>query len=396
MDLEQFYVQSRRGTNSMKWDALETKFSSADLLPLWVADMDFRAPECVREALKNAVDYNVYGYFMPPASYKQAFIDWEKKYHGLAVEPEWIKFAPGIVTGIFWLMHTFTQKGDACLVLTPSYYPFMEAVEHTGRRLITSRLKEENGRYSVDFDDFERKVRDEKVRLFILCSPHNPVCRVWRADELKRLLEICRRHGVLVISDEIHHDFVAEGYNHLPTLSFEEYRDMVIMLTAASKTFNMAAFKNSFVVIPNEALREKYAAFLRENRTQTGGMFGYIAVEAAYKGGREWFNTVWKQIRTNYETIRTALLAKFPKAVVTPLEATYLMWIDIGAYVPGAEIAPFVEKECHLALDYGNWFFEGGRTDDTHIRVNLATTPENIDKALSNLLAALSRRTGKA
>ena len=125
-------------------------------------------------------------------------------------------------------------------------------------------------------------------------------------------------------------------------------------------------------------------------------MFGYIAVEAAYKGGREWFEAVWKQIRTNYETIRTALLAKFPKAVVTPLEATYLMWIDIGAYVPGAEIAPFVEKECYLALDYGNWFFEGGRTDDTHIRVNLATTPENIDKALSNLLAALSRRTGKA
>ncbi|MBQ8090896.1 MAG: aminotransferase class I/II-fold pyridoxal phosphate-dependent enzyme, partial [Pyramidobacter sp.] len=220
--------------------------------------------------------------------------------------------------------------------------------------------------------------------------------RVWRADELKRLLEICRRHGVLVISDEIHHDFVAEGYNHLPTLSFEEYRDMVIMLTAASKTFNMAAFKNSFVVIPNEALRENYAAFLRDHRTQTGGMFGYIAVEAAYKGGREWFEAVWKQIRANYETIRSALAEKFPKAVVTPLEATYLMWIDIGAYVPGAEIAAFTEKECGLALDYGNWFYEGDCKSDTHIRVNLATTPENIGKALTKLLAALSRRTGKA
>lgn len=396
MDLKEYYVQSRRGTNSMKWDALESKFSSSDLLPLWVADMDFRAPDCVRDALRKTVDYGVFGYFMPPASYKQAFIDWEKKYHGLSVEPEWIKFAPGIVTGIFWLVHTLTKAGDACMVLTPSYYPFMEAVEHIGRRLVTSCLNNNNGYYSIDFDDFERKLRDENVRLFLLCSPHNPVCRVWREDELRRVLELCRKYHVLVISDEIHHDFVADGYKHVPTLAFEEYRDMVIMLTAASKTFNLAGFKNSFVVIPDETLREKYANFLREHRTQTGGMFGYVAVEAAFRGGREWFDAVWGQIRANYETIRSALAAKFPRAVVTPLEATYLMWIDIGAYVPAAEIPAFIEKECHLALDYGNWFYEGDCKNDTHVRVNLATTPENIAEMTENLLAALSRRTGKA
>lgn len=392
MNINDIAVQSRKGTNCMKWDTLTTKFVSDDLLPMWVADMDFRAPECVGEAIKKAADQNIYGYFVPPKSYKESFIQWEKNYHGFELDRRWIDFCPGIVTGIFWLVQIFTQPGDSCAILTPSYYPFMEAVQHTGRNLVCSELVEQEGKYHIDFADFEDKIASNNVKMFILCSPHNPVSRVWREEELRHMLEICRKYNVLVVSDEIHHDFVVDGITHIPTLSFEEYRDMVIMVTAPSKTFNMAACKNSFMIIPDEGLRDRYREFRRLYRINGGSMFGYIAAEAAYTGGREWLDTIWTQIQDNYCYIKTELSKVMPGLVFTPLEATYLMWIDMGACIGAEELSSFIQEECGLAVDFGSWFFPEEDRKDTHIRINLATSHENVETMVHNVITAWERR----
>ena len=245
----------RKGTGCSKWDGLEETFGADGLLPLWVADMDFRVDKHIRDALAAYMETGVYGYNTVPDSYYEAFIDWEKDRHGLAVRREWIRYSPGVVSGFNFALQVLTQPGDAVIVTTPVYYPFLHAVENNGRRLICSELVNRDGRYYIDFDDFERKVTENDVKAFILCSPHNPVSRVWSSDELKQILDICRRHDVAVISDEIHHDLTFAGAVHTPTLSVAEPDDRIIMFTASSKTFNVAALRNSFVVIRNEVIR---------------------------------------------------------------------------------------------------------------------------------------------
>ena len=205
---EQLIFRDRRGTNAMKWNYLDRiGFKGENLLGMWVADMDFASPECVRRALREAADFGVFGYDAAPKEYHEAFIAWEKERHGLEIDREWIRFSPGVVTGFYWLVKMLTEPGDSVLIQTPVYYPFMSAIEDQGRKLVRSELVNTNGIYTVDFEDFERKITEEAVRVFILCSPHNPIGRIWTRSELAKMLEICRRHSVKVISDEIHHDF---------------------------------------------------------------------------------------------------------------------------------------------------------------------------------------------
>lgn len=376
----------RRGSDCAKWDGLDKTFGEDGLLPFWVADMDFRVDSHIEDALRKYLDSGAYGYYAVPDPYYDAFIEWEKTRHGLTADREWIRFTPGVVSGFHFAVNILTQPGDAVMVTTPVYYPFMHAVENNGRRLVCSELVNRDSRYYIDFEDLERKVIENSVKAFILCSPHNPVSRVWSKDELSRLLDICRRHDVAVISDEIHHDLTFGGSEHVPTLSLAGDDDRVIMFTAASKTFNIAAFQNSFAVIRNPELRGKWDDFMKGIHVGSGNPMGYIAAEAAYRYGGPWLDDVKETIYGNYLYIREQFAEQLPDVRLTPLEATYLAWADLGAYVKAGDLEEFVQKKCRLAFDYGSWF---GGDSSTFIRINLATSRENIEEMVSRIIRNL-------
>lgn len=377
----------RKDTDSVKWDGLESTFGSDGLLPLWVADMDFRVDEKIRKAVSEYMDRGIYGYYAVPDSYYEAFIDWEQEEHGLKVERDWIRYSPGVVSGFNFALQVLTEPGDAVIVNTPVYYPFLHAVENNNRRLICSELINDGGRYYIDFEDFEERIVKNNVRAFILCSPHNPVSRVWSADELKKLLDICRRHDVAIISDEIHHDLTFFGSVHIPTLTLADENDRIIMFTAASKTFNTAALKNSFAVIRNPGLREKWDSFMTGLRINGGNPLGYIAAETAYRFSKPWLAEVKAVIESNYEYIRDEFAAHLPEVCMTPLEATYLAWADFSAYFAPEELQPFMQDKCRLAFDYGSWF--GGSRSGSFIRINLATSEKNIKEMVDRIISGI-------
>ncbi len=377
MSLE--YVD-RRGTNCNKWDGQTKMFGEDGLHAMWVADMDFKVATCIQDALKEYVEMGVFGYMRVPDSYYDACIKWEYRYHGYKMKKEWIRFSPGVVAAFNWIIQFMTNKNDSIIVTTPVYYPFLHAVINNERILITSDLKNESSQYSFDYEDFEKKIIENDVKLFVLCSPHNPVGRVWRKEELKRILDICRKHNVFVISDEIHQDLVYGENKHIPAYLVGDYEDMLIMIIAPSKTFNLAGAQNSEVIIPNEKLREKWDKYVNGIRVLGGNGFGYVAAEAAYRGGDEWLEEVKEQIQENYQYLKIALNEKIPKAIVAPLEGTYLVWIDLSSYVDPQNIKEFMQKKCRIAVDYGEWF--GGERFAGCIRINLATSLDNVKKGV--------------
>ncbi|MBR4691550.1 MAG: pyridoxal phosphate-dependent aminotransferase [Oscillospiraceae bacterium] len=402
-DFEKKYYWDRRGSGCAKWDGMKMGFGSDDLIAMWVADMDFRCPDSVREAMVSLAEMNTYGYTFPSPAYYRAFIDWELKRHGYRAEQPWIRYTPGVVCGIYRFLGALTQPGDACIILSPCYYPFMSAVEDTGRRLVCSILKNEGGYYTPDFADFEETIVREKVRAFILCSPHNPVGRVWTKEELAKLLAICEKHGVFVISDEIHQDLELTG-KHVPTLAAYPCEKFAVMLTAASKTFNMAGLSHSIAVVPDEELRKKYDAYCKPFTGMNSNMTGYVAVEAAYRGGEAWLEGCLDLLRSNARWAEETLTAALPGVTVSPLEGTYLQWVDLGAYLKQEELKAVVQDECRIAVDWGHQFFpsesrsegdrkavEAGKTD-AHIRLNLATSRENVELAVTRLIDALKKR----
>lgn len=376
----------RRNTDCSKWDAQSENFGEEGLHAMWVADMDFQVPACVTDALSAYVKEGVFGYYTAPDSYYNAFINWEKE-HGYTVKREWIRFSPGVVSGFNWIVQMMTKPKDPVIVLTPVYYPFLYAVTNNDRTLITSDLINDHGVYSIDFEDFEQKIIDNHVKLFIFCSPHNPVGRVWKKEELEKLIAICKKHHVFIISDEIHHDLLAPGQKHIPIASIADYDDSLVTVTAPSKTFNLAGCQNSIIIIPDEKLREKWDAFTTSIRVTSGNTFGYIAARAAYTGGRPWLNEVNEIVHNNYLYVKETFERELPKLVVSPLEGTYLLWIDFGAYLSFDEMKDFMQKKCRLAFDYGDWF--GGERFGTHIRMNLATSRENVETAVQAILAHL-------
>lgn len=377
----------RRGTDCSKWDGVMSTFGTDGLLPFWVADMDFRVDSHIIDAVTEYMKTGVYGYYVIPESYYEAFIDWEREQHGFTVNRDWIRYSPGVVSGFNFAIQVLTQPGDSVIVTTPVYYPFLHAVEDNGRRLICSELSDRKGRYYIDFDDFEEKIIRNDVKAFIFCSPHNPVSRVWSADEIRILLDICRKHDVAVISDEIHHDLVFGDSVHIPTMSLAQEGDRIIMFTSASKSFNIAALRNSFVVIEDPDLRSAWDAFMKGLRLNMGNPMGYIASEAAYRYGKDWLDEVKGVISCNYNYIKDQFEAYLPEIVLTPLEGTYLAWADLRAYLAPEDVQTFMQEKCGLAFDYGPWF--GGDESGTFIRINLATSKENIEEMVSRIIAGL-------
>ena len=374
----------RVGTDCNKWDSMDARFGDNDLMALWVADMDFKVPQCAIDAAVKYAEFGIYGYYKVPNEYHQAFIDWEKKYHNCEIKKEWLRFSPGVVSPINWYVNMKTKPGEAVIVMTPVYYPFLDAINNNGRKLVSSDLINNGGVYTVNFEDFEQKIVDNNVKLFILSSPHNPVGRVWKREELEQMLAICRKHGVFVVADEIHHDLIMPGHEHTEILNIPGYTDMVVAITAGSKTFNLAGCQNSFVILPDEKLRAEYDEFLNTVRIKGGSAFGYVAVAAAFRGGREWLEEVISIVKENADYIKNTLAEKLPKAVVSPLEGTYLLWVDLGAYVEEGKMKEFIQDKCRLAVDYGDWF--GGDRFGGHVRCNLATSKENIMEAVDRIV----------
>ncbi len=381
--MSQIKYIDRKHTDSIKWDGLNQMYGQDDLLAMWVADMDFQAPQCVLDALTSYVNTGTFGYYRVPEAYYHAFINWEKCHHGYEVQKNWLRFSPGVVSAFNWIIQFMTKPNDAVIVTTPVYYPFMNAVKDNGRRLITSDLINTDGIYTIDFTDFEQKIIDNQVTAFILCSPHNPVGRVWTQDELGTILDICRRHNVFVISDEIHHDLVYGNNKHIPSATVGDYDDMMITLTAPSKTFNLADCQNSIIIIPDETLRQKWDAHMEYLHMSNGNAFGYVAATAAYTGGEAWLKEINETIYGNYLYIKEYLQEKLPEAIISPLEGTYLVWIDMKNYLSAEQLKDFMQNKCKLAFDYGDWF--GGDRFGTFIRMNIATSRENVKTALDRI-----------
>lgn len=379
--------KDRKNTQSRKWDGCLAKFGREDLLPLWIADMDFETPECVKNSLKSYVDMGAFGYYDPPKEYFEAFIQWEEKRHGYKVETDWIRFAPGVVPAFNWIIHMLTDKNDSVIIMPPVYYPFREAVENNHRKLVVSPLIRTDDSYIMDYEGFEKEIIDNQVKLFIFCSPHNPAGRVWKKEEIQQVLDICKKHQVYVISDEIHQDLIMSGNKQIPSASVGDYDDMLITLTAATKTFNLASCQNSFVIIPDKKLREKYDTYLEELRIHGGNAFGYVAIRSAYEGGAEWLEEVLTIIESNYHLLKERLESELPKVWIPRLEGTYLMWIDLAAYVKPEQIEDVIGNQCGLAVDYGSWF--GGKDNGSCIRINLATRQENIELAAKKIIDVL-------
>jgi cystathionine beta-lyase len=367
-------------------------FGEENLTPLWVADMEFKTvPEAV-DALEKRVEHGVFGYGKVQDSYYEAFFAWQKKRHGVILNREEIRFATGVVGGLYTALNAYTRPKDAVAVCTPVYYPFSDSVLNTGRRIAECELDNNGGVYTLDFDKFEKVIAENKVKLFILCSPHNPVGRVWTEEELQNMFDICRKYSVIVVSDEIHQDFTGPGHRFVSSsvVSRGRYRDLLVTLNSGSKTFNLAGMIHSHTIIYDEKLRGIYDNYIKTIGKPVVNVLGLTATEAAFRYGEEWLFGLNEAIQKNYAYIKTEFEAKAPGIVITPLEGTYLLWLDLRACVKPKETADFIRKKCALAVDVGEWFIDKG--GEGFIRINLATLPRHIETAVRNITANLGKK----
>ena len=383
---------NRRGTYSYKWDGLNDEFGRDDLLPMWIADMDFPSPPCAVAALHKYVELPL-GYFKTPDSYYDAVIHWEKDQHGYEIKKEWICVTPGIVPALHWSVRTFTQPGDSVMISTPVYYPFMNAINSSEqRKLVKCDLKRSGTYYEMDFERFEKDIADNNVKLYILCNPHNPVGRVWTEEELRRILEICKQYGVIVISDEIHQDIINPrlGRKKIAAATVGDYDDMLITMASASKSFNLAALQNSFIIIPNENMRESFNSFLGKMALDDVNGFGHIATEAVLREGEPWLKEMLKIVYDNFEYLKQRFKDECPGVKVSELEGTYLTWLDFGEFCSTQEeVVDLVQNKCKIAMDFGGWF--GSTDSNTFARMNIATSRENVKEACDRIVKALSK-----
>ncbi len=380
------YLTDRRGTDCSKWDGLKAKFGEKDLLAMWVADMEFKTCDAITTALEKRVRHGVFGYSIVPDRYYEVYSRWMERRYGFPVKKEWVRFSTGCVTGISWMIHAFTNPGDACMILTPVYYPFHNVVTNNNRILVKVDLKYHNGYFTMDYDAVEKAVRENQVKMFLMCSPHNPAGRVWTEEELDQVLAICRRHHVLVVSDEIHQDIVFKGKRFIPAAAVagRKYRDMVVTLNSASKTFNLATLIHSHIIITDEKLMEAYDKFASGlNRTEVSIM-GMEAAMAGYEKGEEWLGSVLNVIYDNYCYLKGTLERGLPGVQVCCMEGTYLPMIDLRACVEPDKVQEFVQKRCRLAVDYGEWFGDGYKG---FIRMNLATDPAYVRQAAERMIS---------
>ncbi len=385
-------VIDRTDTHSVKWDKnlLEEFFGTSDALPLWVADMDFLCPQPVVEAVTRKATEGIYGYsWHKTPEYFDAIIRWMSRRHGWNIDKESIVFSPGIVPAIDIMIRTFSNIGEKVIIQSPVYYPFFSAVQNNGRQLLTNQLKYENKRYTIDFEDFEEKAKDPLTKIFILCSPHNPVGRVWSEDELKKMGDICLENDVLVISDEIWHDLILTGNKHIIFSNIsEEFADKSITCTAPSKTFNMAGLQTSNIIISNEKTREEFNFDIsRRNNLGIPNAFGIVALMAAYNEGEEWLSQVLEYIEGNFGFLQNFLEDKLPDVDMVGPEGTYLAWLDFSFLgMNDEDRKEFLLKKAKVALDSGGIFGPGGEGFE---RINVACPKTILEECMNWIYNAI-------
>lgn len=332
-------VIDRRGTSCSKWDADPNKTIPGveypvdrDVLPVWVADMDFEVAPEITEALAERVRHGIFGYTKVPDACYDAIISWQERRHGWRIKREWITFTPGAVSAAHMAMQAYCQVGDTAIIQPPVYYPFYRTVHNNGGLLSCSCLRRSGSRYEMDFDDFERRAAEDRTTIFILCSPHNPVGRVWREEELERVGEICMRHGVRVFADELHCDIVMPGYRHIPFAGLNpEFAAHSITVISPSKTFNLAGLQATAAIIPDPEMRRRFENVKARNSLSDPNLFAITAMEVAYSRGDKWLDEVLAYIKGNYDFLVEYMGKKLPKVKVMPLEGTYLAWMDFSA-----------------------------------------------------------------
>ncbi len=378
-------VIDRRGTHSFKYDGLKKIFGREDVLPMWVADMDFAVPPAVQEAIRRRAEHPIYGYTFRPEEYYKSIVNWIGRRHGWRVEREWIRYSPGIVPAINMAVQGFTEPGDGVILQSPVYHPFFYAINLNHRKLLNNQLIEKDGYYLVDFNDLAEKVKEAK--LLLLSNPHNPVGRSWDEDELRNLGEICAENDVLIVSDEIHADLTLPGHRHVPLASLsEEIAAHTITCMAPSKTFNLAGLSTSSVIIPEEKTRERFEEVVESLHIGMGNLFGMEASMAAYDHGDAWLDALLEYVQGNVDYARTFLAEKMPEVTLFPTEATYLLWLDFRRTGMDAEtLKHFMTEEAKVGGNDGAMYGPGG---EGFVRLNVACPRTVVEEAFDRIYNA--------
>lgn len=380
-------IIDRNNTDAIKIERCKALFGTQEVLPLWVADMDFRTPDFIIEAVQKRLEHPVLGYSMPPKNFYTSLMQWINEHHNWNVNREWVGFLPGIVPGLAFAVQCFTQPGDEIIVQPPVYYPFFHVVEKNHRVLIYNPLKEVNSKYEMDFDDLESKITP-KTKMFILCNPHNPGGKAWGKETLLRLDEICSKHNILVISDEIHADMVFTGFTHTPyaTVS-EQAANNSVTFMAPTKVFNMPGLISSSFIIPNKELRNRFVDYLEASEIGSGNIFAYAATIAAYEKGEDWRVHMLDYVQGNIDYVVDFFQQNIPQIKPMKPEASFLVWLDCTTLgMETDDLFNFFVQKAGLGLNKGTIFGPGG---ESHLRLNVACPRSVLEKALNQLLFAI-------
>lgn len=361
-------IVNRRGTNSVKWDEAKEE----GVIPMWVADMDFKAAPCILEALKKRVEHGVFGYTIVPDSYYESIISWFERRHQWHIERDWIIYTSGVVPAISAIIKALTEPGDKVLVQTPVYNCFFSSIRNNGCTTAENALVRKGNSYEIDFDDFERQATDEKTKVFLLCNPHNPAGRVWKPEELSRMNDICLRHNVKVIADEIHCELVMPGHEFTPFAAVSKAcQDNCITTNSPTKSFNIAGLQIANIITNNAEDRQKIDRAININEVCDVNPFGVIALQAAYNEGEDWINQLNVYLWENYQALKAFFKDNLPQLEVIDLEGTYLVWVNVRAMgMAGNELTDNLLKEGKVFVNRGTMY--GETTGEDYIRINIA------------------------
>lgn len=381
-------IVDRRGTNCLKYDFAVKRGMPEDVLPLWIADMDFQTSSYVQDALCRQAEHGIFGYGDGQEEYFGAVRDWLESHHGYVVSEDWLIKTPGVVFALAAAVRAFTEPGEGVLLQLPVYYPFKEVIEDNGRVVVSNTLRlGADNRYHIDFEDFEAKIRENNIRLFFLCNPHNPVGRVWSREELERLGDICCRLGVVVVSDEIHADFAFRGKHLVFAGLKKEFEEITVTCTSPSKTFNLAGLQISNIFVANPRLREALRKQVAAAGYSQPNVLGITACQAAYLDGEEWYRAMLGYVGANIEFVRRFVEERLPGVTMTEHEGTYLVWLDFrGTGLDTEELEELIIHRAGLWLDSGKIFGESGRGFQ---RINAACPRAVLEEALERIAREL-------
>lgn len=383
-------VHDRKKTHSFKWDNLQAVYQTTDVLPMWVADMDFKAPEAVNQAIKERAEHGIYGYTIINDDIKDLVVNWVQKRHHWDIKSSWLSFSPGVIMSLHLAIQSFTEQNDKILIQTPVYTPFFNIIKNGNREIVENPLVYKNGKYEIDFQDLEEKFK-AGVKAFIFCSPHNPVGRVWDETELKEVAKLCLKYDVLILADEIHADLVFQDQKHIPIASLsEEIADQTITCMSPTKTFNLAGLHVSYIVTTDAKKRVKLNQELSQQGVGMLNTIGVIALEAAYKAGEPWLDELIDVLAENKEFVKTTLETETNgKLKVIDSEGTYLLWIDCESLnLDPAALAKFMVEDAKVGLNAGSSYGENGKQ---FMRINIACPKELLEEGVNRIVHAVNK-----